>query len=119
MVSKAWLAGLDPTAGPGKRRATTTNKPAKPLTPEQRIKELERQIKDEQLKSARFEKVVDIMRDEHGVTVKKPAGMHWQSASTASSRGSSSSTALKVCNKQQRWWRNRFVFITRNDHIRP
>ncbi len=60
--------------GPGKRRATMTDKPSKPLTPEQRIKELERQLKDEQLKSALFEKVIDIMRDEHGVTVKKRAG---------------------------------------------
>ena len=46
----------------------------KPLTPEQRIKELEKQLKDEKLKSALFEKVIDIMRDEHGVTVKKRAG---------------------------------------------
>jgi transposase len=60
--------------GQSKRRGTMTNKPAKPLTPEQRIKELERQLKDEKLKSALFEKVIDIMRDEHGVTVKKRAG---------------------------------------------
>jgi transposase-like protein len=60
--------------GPGKRRAQMTNKPTKPLTPEQRIKELERQLKDEKLKSALFEKVIDIMRDEHGVSVKKRAG---------------------------------------------
>ena len=60
--------------GPGKRRAQMTNKPTKAQTPEQRIKDLERQLKDEKLKSALFEKVIDIMRDEHGVSVKKRAG---------------------------------------------
>jgi transposase-like protein len=60
--------------GQSKQRVTMTNKQAKPLTPEQRIKELERQLKDEKLKSALFEKVIDIMRDEHGVSVKKRAG---------------------------------------------
>jgi hypothetical protein len=51
-----------------------TKTPPQPLTPEQRIKELEQQLKDEKLKSALFEKVIDIMRDEHGVTVKKRSG---------------------------------------------
>jgi transposase len=60
--------------GQSKRRTTMTNKPSKPLTPEQRIKELERQLKDEKMKSALFETVINIMRDEHGVTVKKSAG---------------------------------------------
>lgn len=57
-----------------KRRATMPNKPIKPLTPEQRIKELERQLKEEKQKSALFETVINIMRDEHGVTVKKSSG---------------------------------------------
>src|SRR5450830_633984 len=60
--------------GQSKRRTRMTNKPTKPLTPEQRIKELERQLKDEQMKSALFETVINIMRDEHGVTVKKSSG---------------------------------------------
>lgn len=60
--------------GRGKRRATMPDKPAKPPTPEQRIKELERQLKEEQQKSALFGKVIDIMRDEYGVSVKKRAG---------------------------------------------
>jgi inosine/xanthosine triphosphate pyrophosphatase family protein len=51
-----------------------TDKPTKPLTPEQRIKELERQLKDEKQKSALFETVINIMRDEHGVIVKKHSG---------------------------------------------
>lgn len=57
--------------GRSKRRAPMNTEPQ---TPEQRIKELEKQLKDEKLKSALFEKVIDIMRDEHGVTVKKHAG---------------------------------------------
>lgn len=51
-----------------------TDKPAKPPTPEQRIKELERQLREEQQKSALFGKVIDIMRDQYGVSVKKRAG---------------------------------------------
>jgi transposase len=57
-----------------KRRATMTNEPAKPLTPEQRIKELERQLREERQKSALFEAVIDTLKDEHGITVKKPSG---------------------------------------------
>lgn len=60
--------------GRGKRRTTMTDKPAKPPTPEQRIKELERQLKEEKQKSALFERVIDIMRDDYGVSVKKRAG---------------------------------------------
>ena len=60
--------------GESKRRATMMNKPNKPLTPEQRIKELEQQLKEEKQKSALFETVINIMRDEHGVTVKKSSG---------------------------------------------
>ena len=60
--------------GRSKRGAMMPNKPAKPLTPEQRIKELEQQLKEEKQKSALFENVINIMRDEHGVTVKKSSG---------------------------------------------
>lgn len=51
-----------------------TDTPAKPLTPEQRIKELERQLKEEKQKSALFEAVLDVLRDEYGVPVKKLLG---------------------------------------------
>ena len=51
-----------------------TDTPAKPLTPEQRIKELERQLKEEKQQSALFEAVIDVMRDEYGIVVKKPLG---------------------------------------------
>ncbi|MFL9881391.1 IS3 family transposase [Herbaspirillum rhizosphaerae] len=60
--------------GRSKRSAMMTNKPSKALTPEQRIKELEQQLKEEKQKSALFETVMNIMRDEHGVMVKKSSG---------------------------------------------
>lgn len=60
--------------GPRKWRAAMQDEPAKPLTPDQRIKELERQLKEEKEKSALFEAVIDILRNEHGIAVKKPAG---------------------------------------------
>ena len=60
--------------GRGKQGQNMPNKPSKPLTPEQRIKELERQLKEEKQKSALFETVINIMRDEHAVTVKKSSG---------------------------------------------
>ncbi|WP_343583777.1 IS3 family transposase [Herbaspirillum sp.] len=60
--------------GRGKQGKSMPSKPTKPLTPEQRIKELERQLKEEKQKSALFETVINIMRDEHGVTVKKSSG---------------------------------------------
>ncbi len=60
--------------GPSQRKTMITNKPVKPLTPEQRIKELEQQLKEEKQKSALFEAVIDVMRDEYGIVVKKPLG---------------------------------------------
>ncbi|UQV43659.1 hypothetical protein KIV45_17135 [Janthinobacterium lividum] len=49
-------------------------KPTNPLTPEQRIKESESQLKEEKQKSVLFKAVLDILRDEYGVPVKKPLG---------------------------------------------
>ena len=43
---------------------------AKPLTPEQRIKELETQLREAQEKAALFEAVLDVMRKDYGITVK-------------------------------------------------
>jgi transposase len=60
--------------GRSKQGAIMSNQPGKPLTPEQRIKELEQQLREEKQKSALFETVINIMRDEHGVTVKKSSG---------------------------------------------
>jgi transposase-like protein len=48
---------------------------AKPLTPEQRIKELEVQLKDAQEKAQLFEAVLDVLKKDYGVrVVKKPLG---------------------------------------------
>lgn len=45
------------------------------LSPEQqRIRELEKQLKDAQEKSALFEKVLDVLKRDYGVPVKKPLG---------------------------------------------
>lgn len=57
--------------GRGKQGQHMQNKPSTPLSPDQQIKELERQLKEEKQKSALFEAVIDIMREEHGVTIKK------------------------------------------------
>lgn len=56
-----------------------------PLTPEQRIKELEIQLKEAQQKAALFEAVVDVLDKEYGVRiVKKPLG---KSSRKSSSKG--------------------------------
>lgn len=48
---------------------------SKPLTPEQRIKELEVQLKDAQEKAQLFEAVLDVLKKDYGVrVVKKPLG---------------------------------------------
>ncbi len=47
----------------------------KPPTPEQRIKELEVQLKDAQQKAQLFEAVLDVLKKDYGVSVvKKPLG---------------------------------------------
>jgi transposase-like protein len=46
-----------------------------PLTPDQRIKELEVQLKDAQEKAQLFEAVLDVLKKDYGVRViKKPSG---------------------------------------------
>ncbi|MDR8730330.1 hypothetical protein FEQ05_06495 [Burkholderia pseudomultivorans] len=47
---------------------------SKPLTPEQRINELETQLREAQEKAALFEAVLDVMRKDYGITVKMPSG---------------------------------------------
>jgi transposase len=48
---------------------------SKPPTPEQRIKELEVQLKDAQEKARLFEAVLDVLKKDYGVrVVKKPLG---------------------------------------------
>ena len=61
-----------------------TSQKSKPLTPEQRIKEHETQLREAQEKAALFEAVIDVMRKDYGVVVKKPSG---KSSRKTSSRG--------------------------------
>jgi transposase len=57
-----------------------------PLTPEQqRIKQLEAQLKDAQQKATLFEAVLDVLKKDYGVPVKKPVG---KSSRKSSSKGS-------------------------------
>ena len=48
--------------------------PSRPLTPEQRIKELEEQLRVSQMKAQFFEEVVKVLEKDYGVSVKKPLG---------------------------------------------
>ncbi|QNP47189.1 IS3 family transposase [Diaphorobacter aerolatus] len=54
--------------------AMRIDKEPQPLTPEQRIKELEVQLKDSQQKAQLFEAVIDVLRKDYGVRVKKAFG---------------------------------------------
>ncbi|EGY64916.2 hypothetical protein HMPREF0989_01884, partial [Ralstonia sp. 5_2_56FAA] len=57
----------------------------KSLTPEQRIKELEVQLREAQEKARLFEAVIDVIQKEHGArVVKKPSG---RSSRKSSSKG--------------------------------
>lgn len=54
---------------------SSNSETAKPPTPEQRIKELEVQLKDAQQKAQLFEAVLDVLKKDYGVrVVKKPLG---------------------------------------------
>ena len=75
---QGWSAGASSAAMP-------IDKTPKPLTPEQRIKELEAQLKDSQQKAQLFEAVIDVLRKDYGVrVVKKPLG---KSSRKSSSKG--------------------------------
>jgi transposase-like protein len=61
--------------GPNQHRSDPVGKPPKPQTPEQRIKELEAQLKEANQKSQLFEAMLDVIRKEYGVKLpKKPSG---------------------------------------------
>ena len=71
-----WSTGASSAAMP-------INKTPKPLTPEQRIKELEAQLKESQQKAQLFEAVIDVLRRDYGVrVVKKPLGKPCKSDSS-------------------------------------
>jgi transposase len=53
----------------------TMSDPSKPVPPEQRIKDLELQLKEAQQKAAFFEAVVGVLKRDYGVQIgKKPVG---------------------------------------------
>jgi len=85
-----WLRkhGLqDWSASPWREAASTAmrNRTNKPLTPEQRIKELEVRLNEAMEKARLFEAVIDVIQKEHGVrVVKKPSG---RSSRKSSSKG--------------------------------
>lgn len=58
------------------KRDDLMNEKKQSLTPEQRIKELETQLKEANLKAQLFESMLDIIKTEYGVSVpKKPLGL--------------------------------------------
>lgn len=58
---------------------------SKPLTPDQRIKELETQLKEANEKTCLFEAMLDVLEKDYGVrVVKKPSG---RSSRKGSSKG--------------------------------
>lgn len=70
------------SSGKGERRMPGA---PKPLSPDQRIKELEVQLKEAQEKARLFEAVLDVMKKDYGVElVKKPSG---KSSRKSSSKG--------------------------------
>lgn len=60
-------ASWPPQGGPMKHHQT-------PLTPEQRIKQLEVQLRESNEKAQLFEAVIDILKKDYGIAVKKPLG---------------------------------------------
>lgn len=59
----------------GSHRSDPVSKDNPPLTPEQRIKQLEVALKESNQKSALFEAMLDVIRKEYGVKLpKKPFG---------------------------------------------
>jgi transposase len=63
---------------------TMPDQKPKPPTPEQRIRELETQLREAQEKAALFEAVLDVMRKDYGITVKKPSGRSSRKGSSKS-----------------------------------
>ena len=62
---------LSPATG----RDAQMNEPQLPLTPDQRIKELEVQLKEANEKARLFEAMLDVIKSEYGISIpKKPSG---------------------------------------------
>ena len=61
--------------GPNRHRSDPVSKQSRPQTPEQRIKDLETQLKDATQKAQLFEAMLEVIRTEYGVKLpKKPSG---------------------------------------------
>lgn len=74
------------SSGLAEREMPVGKKSHASLTPEQqRIKQLEAQLKDAQQKASLFEAVLDVLKKDYGVPVKKPLG---KSSRKSSSKGS-------------------------------
>ncbi len=86
MVTQARTPGPERLARGGQNHnGNPSSKPKEPLTPEQRIKELEVQLREAQEKARLFEAVIDVIQKEDGVrVVKKPSG---RSSRKSSSKG--------------------------------
>ncbi|SDZ00385.1 hypothetical protein SAMN05518854_103225 [Variovorax sp. YR266] len=70
---------------PIKKLSSAPAAPAAPLTPEQKIKALEVQLREANEKAQLFEAVIDVLKKDYGVRiVKKPSG---KSSRKSSSRG--------------------------------
>lgn len=67
-----------------REREMSMGKPPTPATPEQRIKQLEKQLKEANEKANLFEAVLDVLKRDYGVPVKKPLG---KSSRNSSSKG--------------------------------
>lgn len=70
MVAQAWSAGLSQGASIRAEKSCAMSDP-KTLTPEQRIKELEQQLELMSQKAQFFETVVDVLKNDYGVSVVK------------------------------------------------
>jgi transposase-like protein len=57
--------------GPNQRRSDPVSKSTMPQTPEQRIKELETQLKDANQKAQLFEAMLEVIRKEYGIKLPK------------------------------------------------
>jgi transposase-like protein len=82
---QSWGSALSGLAMPVPIKKSSPSAPAAPLTPEQKIKALEVQLREANEKAQLFEAVIDVLKKDYGVRiVKKPLG---KSSRKSSSRG--------------------------------
>lgn len=71
VVTQAWAPRLEPRRLHSCPEEPTNDDPKLPLTPEQRIKELEEKLALVNQKAQFFEAVVDVLKNDYGVSVVK------------------------------------------------